>query len=90
MERSKNGCLSRYQLTRQNLSTYDYKYEAKTRESSLENKRQYNVFEDGSLKGVPSIDIIDEMLEYKKFYQDEASKNTGAVIGTGERKKMKD
>ena len=54
---------------RQNLSSFDYKYENKGRKDSIQDSQQLNVFEDGSMKQSDSIHIIDELLRYKKLYQ---------------------
>jgi len=51
------------------LSAFDYTYERKKRGNALSDKKQLNVFEDGSLKKANAIEIIDEMLDYKKMYQ---------------------
>ena len=68
VRRSENPCLSSYQLVRQNLGSFDYKYENKGRMDSINDKQQLNVFEDGSMKQSNSIHIIDELLRYKKLY----------------------
>lgn len=74
VQRDQNPCLSQYQLTKLNLSAFDYTYERKKRGNALSDKKQLNVFEDGSLKKANAIEIIDEMLDYKKMYQLEQSK----------------
>lgn len=56
------------------MSAFDYTYERKKRGNALSDKKQLNVFEDGSLKKANAIEIIDEMLDYKKMYQLEQSK----------------
>ena len=72
--RQENECLSKYSLQRQNVAGFSYSYVPKDRGSTGDLLDRLNVFEDGSLKKADSIHIINEMLEFKKLYQNDPEK----------------
>ena len=81
LQRSDNPCLSGFQLVRENLSAFDFRYVEKGRGNKLAKRQEkLTVFEDGSLKKNDDIHVIDEMLALKSLYQlDHRGKNFKAT-----------